>query len=69
MNIAEGCTKRSAKERRHFYEIASCSLEELHYQCVLAKDLLYIDSDAFFKADDHIRRISFLLMKLAASLK
>jgi four helix bundle protein len=63
MNIAEGNIKRSTKERRRFMEIAEGSLEELHYQCRLMLDLQYLDSSAFEKIDDHIQRVSFLLMK------
>jgi len=68
MNITEGSGKSSTKERGHFYEIAACSLEELHYQCLLSKDLQYIDEKTFLEAEDHIRRTSFLLTKLRQSL-
>lgn len=69
MNIAEGSGKASSKERERFYETASCSLEELHYQCLLSKDLMYIDGKIFEKADDSIKRISYLLTKLRQSLR
>ena len=69
MNIAEGGSKQSKKEREHFYEIAACSLEELHYQCFLGKNLKYISQEDYVKADDHIQRISYLLTKLRLALK
>lgn len=69
MNIAEGCGKESFKERGHFYETASCSLEELHYQFVLSRDLGYITIDEFLHADDHVQRVSFLLVRLRQSLR
>ncbi len=69
MNITEGSSKSSKKERSYFYEIAACSLEELHYQCVLARDLCYMDTSDFSKTDDHIQRVSFLLMKLRQSVR
>lgn len=69
MNIAEGNMKKSVKEKGHFFEIASASLEELHYQCVLARDLKYISLGLFIELDDHIQRTSYLIMKLRGSIK
>lgn len=68
-NIAEGNGKSSQKERVHFFEIASCSLEELHYQCLLSFDLKYITEAEFQKANLHIGRVSFLLGRLQSSIK
>jgi four helix bundle protein len=68
MNIAEGNMRRSKKEKSRFIEIAMGSLEELHYQCLLSKDLEYIDQDQFDKCDDHVQRVSYLLTKLRSSL-
>jgi four helix bundle protein len=69
MNIAEGNMKRSKKEKGRFFEIASSSLEEVHYQLVLARDLKYLSLEIFNQFDSHIHRTSYLLMKLRASLK
>ncbi len=63
-NIAEGNAKRTHKDKARYFEIALGSLEELHYQFVLSKDLQYINQAIFLKADDHIQRVSFLLTKL-----
>ncbi len=41
-NIAEGFKRKTTKDSVHFYNIADCSLEELKYQLLLAKDLTYI---------------------------
>lgn len=68
-NIAEGNVKKSKKEKEHFFEISKASLEELHYQCYLSKDLQYISQKRFEKFDDHIQRVSFLLGKLRHSIK
>lgn len=43
-NIVEASKKQSSKEQARFYEISLCSLEELHYQCLLAQELGYITS-------------------------
>ncbi len=64
MNIAEGNAKRSFKEKARFFEIALGSLEELHYQCLLARDLEYLTSDQFKDADIQVRSVSILLTKL-----
>jgi four helix bundle protein len=69
LNLAEGNAKRSSKEKRHFFEFAQGSLEELHCQSRLSKDLGYIDDGIFHEIDDHINRVSFLLVRLQASIK
>ena len=68
-NIAEGCEKKSGKERWRFYETAMCSLEELHYHFLLAHDLRYIDEEKFNDANDRISRTSFLIHKLRSACK
>jgi four helix bundle protein len=68
-NIAEGNRKSSHKEKRHFFEIALCSLEELHCEARLSHDLGYIKKEEFIQIDDHINRVSFLLSKLRAAFK
>jgi four helix bundle protein len=68
-NIAEGSGKTSKRERSRFYEIAACSLEELHYESRLSKDLLYLTETQFLEIDDHIQRTSYLLTNLRASLR
>ncbi|MDD5469591.1 MAG: four helix bundle protein [Candidatus Peribacteraceae bacterium] len=67
MNIAEGSGKSSNKERARYYETALCSLEEVHYQCVLARDLQYMKGEQFDDADDRIQRVSFLARKLRSA--
>lgn len=64
MNLAEGCNKRTVKEHRRYYEIASSSLEELHYQCRLSHDLKYLSEEDFLHVEDHIRRTSYLINRL-----
>lgn len=66
-NLAEGSIKPSMKERARFYSIAHTSLEELHYYCLLARDLGYFTNEQFSKTDDHIQRISYLLHRLRSA--
>ena len=67
-NIAEGNVKQSHRDKKHFLEIASASLEELHMSTLLARDLTYITDEVFDQMDDRINRISYLLMKFSRSL-
>jgi four helix bundle protein len=68
-NIVEGSAKDSAKERSRFYEISQCSLEELHYQCLLARGPGYLSQEDFEEVDRKVQRTSFLIVRLRASLK
>lgn len=69
LNIAEGNAKSSPKERARFCEIAQGSLEELHCQCMLSKDLGYLIPETLKSVDDHIQRVSYLLGRLRQALK
>ena len=68
MNIAEGNARRSKREHVHFIDIAIGSLEELHYQCVLAQALGYIDTKQLEKIDISVQKTGFLLSKIRSSL-
>lgn len=68
MNIAEGNMRRSSKDKAHFLEMAIGSVEELHYQTRLAKDLGYVTAEQFLQVDQHIHKISFLLTRLRAAI-
>lgn len=68
MNLAEGNAKHSSKEKARFFETAIGSLEELHYQCKLAKDLSYITQIQFDSIEDQIHKTSYLLNKLYSSI-
>lgn len=69
MNIAEGNSKRTKKEKSHFLDIALASLEELHCQLQLSKDLDYIKKSDFELHDGHVNRVSYLITKLRLSLQ
>ncbi|MBM3231715.1 four helix bundle protein [Candidatus Peregrinibacteria bacterium] len=64
MGYLPGSTRASGKDRKRFYGIAKGSLEELHYQCLLAADLEYITPETFAAFDAHIQRVSYLLFKI-----
>jgi four helix bundle protein len=68
LNIAESNARRSQKDKAHFLEVALSSLEELHCQRLLAKDLRYIEVAEFEKTDDHVQRVSYLITRLRAAV-
>ncbi len=68
MCIVEGSARKTPKDRKHFMVMAIGSLEELHYQYSLAQRLGYIESCVYETADDHIKRVSYLLRKLHDSI-
>lgn len=51
-NLAEGFKRHHANDSIHFYNIAQGSLEELRYQLLLSKDLLYIKTDEYQKVEN-----------------
>ena len=68
MNLAEGNMRRSTNEKARFFEIALGSLEELHYQCRLSRDLQYISHFQYQDFDKMIHKTSFLITKLRSSI-
>ncbi len=64
MNLAEGNARRSNKEKARFFEIALSSLEEVHYQCLLSRELEYITADDFAFAERCIQKTGSLTSSL-----
>lgn len=59
-NIAEGFSRKTLKDTSHFYNISEGSLEELKYQLLLARDLLYIkpaDYDKLSLLSDEVGKV------------
>jgi four helix bundle protein len=57
-NIAEGFKKRGLRDKRHFYNIAQGSLEELRYYFILSRDLGYVaDTTAERRDLDDVARM------------
>lgn len=63
-NIVEGNARRTKKDKKNFFNIALSSLEELHYQCLLSKDLEYISEDQFEEIEKLIGRTGYLANRL-----
>ena len=68
-NIAEGFSRNSAKEKIQFYAIALGSLTEIQNQLLIAKDLGYINKEAFLNIANQTISVNKLihgLMKTAS---
>ncbi len=68
LNITEGNTKRSNREKIRFIDIALGSLEELHCASRLSRDLDYLTSENFLDINRSTHRVSYLLTRLRLSL-
>jgi four helix bundle protein len=64
-NIAEGFSRRSVKDKYQFYCIAYGSLTELQNQLVIARDLNFIDKQAF----NEVAKQTIIVAKLINGLK
>ncbi len=69
MNIAEGNSRYSNKDKIRFFEIALGSIEELHCQLRIALELEFIDINVMEKANSRINRTAFLITKLSTSFR
>lgn len=63
-NIAEGFSRRTAKEKMQFYFIAIGSLTELQNQLLIAKDLNYLTQNDFKR----LAQLTIMINKLINGL-
>ena len=68
-DIAEGSKKRSAKDRRHFHEIAETSLEELKSHVFIASDLGFLRPEPAQQILNDARSIGRMLARLNQTLR
>lgn len=66
-NIAEGMSRTSQKEQRHFIEIAYGSLNEVMCQIELAKELDFINQEQLIKIESKYVEIAKMLSGLRNS--
>jgi len=64
-NIAEGFSRKTAKEKNQFYSMSTGSLTELQNQLVIARDIKYLLTEEFNK----IAKQTILVHKLICGLK
>lgn len=63
-NIAEGNSKSSVKEKKRYVGIAEGSLGELHYHCLLARDLDSLRAEQFTGLEERITSMDFFSFSL-----
>jgi len=63
-NIAEGFGRHSYSDRLRFYRMARSSLTELQNQMLVAKDVGYLDADAFDRLASQTTEVQKLLQGL-----
>ena len=68
-NIAEGCGRESVVELKRFLTITAGSSSELQYQCILSKDLNYLNETIFKELFDEISQIRRMIFGYAEKLK
>jgi four helix bundle protein len=66
-NLAEGGSRNSMKERKHFYEISFGSLIELLNLLTIGFDLGYINSKEYKKFRDKIHVLAIVINALSKS--
>ncbi len=68
-NIAEGYRRIGQADKLHFMNMAQASLEECRYYCILARDLMYIDSQAYEQLSAQVSETSYLLNSYVKGIK
>ena len=68
-NIAEGFSRRSGKDKGHFYTISAGSLTELQSQYTLAKDLGFLTDKEYDDLESQLLNVHRLLNALITSTK
>jgi four helix bundle protein len=68
-NIAEGLTRTSKADKRHFLNIAQASLSEVDAQLEICNRLKLIDGASLDKAEVLMRDVYMLLSGLSRSLR
>jgi len=60
-NLVEGFRRRGVKDSLNFYNRADSSLEELKYQVLLSRDLIYISKEDFTNLNNKCEEVSRML--------
>ena len=63
-NIAEGCGRLGNSELHRFLQIACGSANEMEYHLLLAKDLGYLNEDAYLILDQQLAEVKRMLVAL-----
>lgn len=68
-NIAEGFSRRSAKEKKQFYYTSLSSLTEIQNQILIARDVTYLKSEIFSEIEQQSIRVSKLVNGIIKSAR
>ncbi len=60
-NIAEGFSRKTSKDKMHFYSMSLGSLTEVQNQLLVARDVLYLLKEDFNKIAQQTIRVSKLI--------
>lgn len=63
-NIAEGSSRRSKKDQGHFYTMAYSSLMELLNQCIISRELSYLNIETYLELRKNIEKTSNMIYGL-----
>src|SRR6476660_6108606 len=63
-NIAEGCGRLGNSELHRFLQIACGSANEMEYHLLLAKDLNYLNEEAYLILDQQLAEVKRMLVAL-----
>lgn len=68
-NIAEGFSRKSAKEKYYFYNMAQGSLTELQNQLLISRDVSYLSKESFQKIAQQSVTVNKLLNGLSKATR
>ena len=68
-NIAEGFSRNTAKDKSRFYSVARGSATELESQLLLARDIGYLNVDAFNMLQERLNKVGRLTTGLIQYLQ
>jgi four helix bundle protein len=68
-NIAEGTSRKTAKDQAHFSTIAYGSAIELSNQLIITNDLNYLSNKLYQQGRELLERQTILISKLRATQK
>lgn len=68
-NIAEGFSRRSAKEKRQFFSVALGSSTELQNQLLISRDIGYLDADRFMEIAQKTVELQKMLNAFRSKIK
>ena len=68
-NLAEGSTRRSAKDQARFYEIAYGSLVEIYNQLIISTDLGFVKNEVVEPIKNDIKNTSYRIIRLRKAME